>query len=233
MNDIVISAENLQKEYRKSKDYKVPVITGIDLEIAEGEFVAVVGRSGSGKSTLMQLLSGIILPTKGNVYYRGKNINNLSNKERAEFRNREIGFVFQSFFVEKNLTTYENVEIPLLLQENDKNKRAERIDKVLEVVGLENRKKHKPKEMSGGEIQRMCIARALVTNPQVIFADEPTGQLDYATSETVMELFQKMNQEKKTIIMVTHNEADAKKYADRIIRIQDGRICSGARGENE
>ena len=225
MSNIAISVDNLYKEYIVNKDVHIPVINGINLEIQEGEFLAIVGRSGSGKSTLMQLMSGILVPTKGDIYYKGKNINILNSKERARFRNREIGFIFQSFFVEKNLTAYENVEIPLLLQEKNKHQRKQKIEEALKVVGLEKRMKHKPVELSGGEIQRLCTARALVTNPSIIFADEPTGQLDSTTAEEIMKLFLKLKQDNKTIIMVTHNEEDAKKYADRIIRIQDGKIC--------
>ncbi|MCR5584617.1 MAG: ABC transporter ATP-binding protein [Lachnospiraceae bacterium] len=232
-NKIIIRTENLHKDFILNKESKVSAIGGIDLNIEQGEFVAIVGRSGSGKSTLMQLLSGIILPTQGDVYYRNTNLNKLSNKERAAFRNKEIGFVFQSFFVEKNLTAYENVEIPLLIQDIDKKERERRIELALSQVGLSKRKDHKPREMSGGEIQRVCIARAMVTDPEVIFADEPTGQLDFATSEIIMELFTKMKNENKTVIMVTHNETDARKYADRLIRIQDGKITSEEKLKDE
>ena len=224
-NRVILSLDNIFKEYQKNKDNRVSVINGISLNIYRGEFLAIVGRSGSGKTTLMQIMSGLLAPSSGQVYYNGENINGLSEKEKAKFRNEKMGFVFQNFFVEKNFTAFENIELPLLLKNYSKAERQQKITKVLELVELEHRKEHTPKEMSGGETQRLCIARALVNEPEIIFADEPTGQLDFSTSQNIMRIFTELKKQDKTIVMVTHNEEDAKKYADRIVRICDGRIC--------
>jgi ABC superfamily ATP binding cassette transporter, ABC protein len=224
-NRVILSLDNIFKEYQKNKDNRVSVINGISLNIYRGEFLAIVGRSGSGKTTLMQIMSGLLAPSSGQVYYNGENINGLSEKEKAKFRNEKMGFVFQNFFVEKNFTAFENIELPLLLKNYSKEERQQKITKVLELVELEHRKEHTPKEMSGGETQRLCIARALVNEPEIIFADEPTGQLDFSTSQNIMRIFTELKKQDKTIVMVTHNEEDAKKYADRIVRICDGRIC--------
>lgn len=224
-NRVILSLDNIFKEYQKNKDNRVSVINGISLNIYRGEFLAIVGRSGSGKTTLMQIMSGLLAPSSGQVYYNGENINGLSEKEKAKFRNEKMVFVFQNFFVEKNFTAFENIELPLLLKNYSKEERQQKITKVLELVELEHRKEHTPKEMSGGETQRLCIARALVNEPEIIFADEPTGQLDFSTSQNIMRIFTELKKQDKTIVMVTHNEEDAKKYADRIVRICDGRIC--------
>lgn len=224
-NRVILSLDNIFKEYQKNKDNRVSVINGISLNVYRGEFLAIVGRSGSGKTTLMQIMSGLLAPSSGQVYYNGENINSLSEKEKAKFRNEKMGFVFQNFFVEKNFTAFENIELPLLLKNYSKEERQQKITKVLKLVELEHRKEHTPKEMSGGETQRLCIARALVNEPEIIFADEPTGQLDFSTSQNIMKIFTELKNQDKTIVMVTHNEEDAKKYADRIVRICDGRIC--------
>lgn len=224
-NRVILSLDNIFKEYQKNKDNRVSVINGISLNVYKGEFLAIVGRSGSGKTTLMQIMSGLLAPSSGQVYYNGENINSLSEKEKAKFRNEKMGFVFQNFFVEKNFTAFENIELPLLLKNYSKEERQQKITKVLELVELQHRKEHTPKEMSGGETQRLCIARALVNEPEIIFADEPTGQLDFSTSQNIMRIFTELKKQDKTIVMVTHNEEDAKKYADRIVRICDGRIC--------
>lgn len=224
-NRVILSLDNIFKEYQKNKDNRVSVINGISLNVYRGEFLAIVGRSGSGKTTLMQIMSGLLAPSSGQVYYNGENINSLSEKEKAKFRNEKMGFVFQNFFVEKNFTAFENIELPLLLKNYSKEERQQKITKVLKLVELEHRKEHTPKEMSGGETQRLCIARALVNEPEIIFADEPTGQLDFSTSQNIMKIFTELKKQDKTIVMVTHNEEDAKKYADRIVRICDGRIC--------
>ncbi len=224
-NRVILSLDNIFKEYQKNKDNRVSVINGISLNVYRGEFLAIIGRSGSGKTTLMQIMSGLLAPSSGQVYYNGENINSLSEKEKAKFRNEKMGFVFQNFFVEKNFTAFENIELPLLLKNYSKEERQQKITKVLKLVELEHRKEHTPKEMSGGETQRLCIARALVNEPEIIFADEPTGQLDFSTSQNIMRIFTELKKQDKTIVMVTHNEEDAKKYADRIVRICDGRIC--------
>ena len=225
-NNILVGKE-LSKEFEQGKGVKVSVINKVDIDIKKGEFVSFLGRSGSGKTTLIQLLSGLLLPTKGEVFFDGKKLSAMKEKERALFRNKNIGFIFQSFYVEKKFSAYDNVLFPLLITELTETEKKERVEKAIEMVGITHRMLHRPTEMSGGELQRLCIARALVNEPDVIFADEPTGQLDSQTAEKIMELFQKLNEYGKTIVLVTHNEADAVQYSNRVVHISDGKIIDG------
>jgi ABC-type lipoprotein export system ATPase subunit len=208
----------------------LPVLRGVSQQVAQSEFVALMGVSGSGKSTLMNIMGCLDHPTSGEYWLDGREISRLTAKERARLRNRMIGFVFQSFNLLPRMTAFENVVMPLMysrdnLTEHDMELRAAEL---IEKVGLSGRLHHRPSQLSGGEQQRVAIARSLIGRPQVLFADEPTGNLDSRTSEEILDLFQQLNHtDRITLIMVTHDPGVAQ-YAQRIIRIRDGLIDSGA-----
>jgi ABC-type lipoprotein export system ATPase subunit len=208
----------------------LPVLRGISQQVAQSEFVALMGASGSGKSTLMNIMGCLDHPTSGEYWLDGREISRLTAKERARLRNRIIGFVFQSFNLLPRMTAFENVVMPLMycrdnLSEREMERRAAEL---MEKVGLSGRLHHRPSQLSGGEQQRVAIARSLISNPQVLFADEPTGNLDSRTSEEILDLFQQLNHmDRITLIMVTHDPGVAQ-HAQRIIRIRDGLIDSGA-----
>ena len=208
----------------------LPVLRGISQQVAQSEFVALMGASGSGKSTLMNIMGCLDHPTCGEYWLDGREISRLTAKERAKLRNRMIGFVFQCFNLLPRMTAFENVVMPLMysrdnLTERDMERRAAEL---IEKVGLSGRLHHRPSQLSGGEQQRVAIARSLISNPQVLFADEPTGNLDSRTSEEILDLFQQLNNmDRITLIMVTHDPGVAQ-HAQRIIRIRDGLIDSGA-----
>jgi putative ABC transport system ATP-binding protein len=220
----LIQVKNLCKTY-KSGEIETKAVCNANFDISKGEFVAIVGPSGSGKSTLMQLLGFLEKPTAGEYFFKGKKASQYSDDEAAEIRNKEIGFVFQTFNLLPRTTVFENVELPLLYNQNSKNslKNKEKVTKALKAVGLENRMNYYSNQISGGQKQRVAIARALINNPEVIFADEPTGNLDSKSGEKVMNTLKKLNQEGKTIILVTHEE-ELLHYAKRIIRVRDGEI---------
>lgn len=218
---MLINAIELTKVY-KLGEIEVRALAGITLQIEQGEFVAIMGPSGSGKSTLMHILGCLDTPTSGEYIFDGKKIHELSEDSLAEIRNKDVGFVFQFFNLLPRLTAYENVELPLLYSEKPHNARELAL-KALERVGLAERVNHRPAELSGGECQRVAIARAIVTQPKVILADEPTGNLDTKTGGEIMELFSDIHNEGRTIIIVTHS-LEVSKYADRIIKIKDGVI---------
>jgi ABC-type lipoprotein export system ATPase subunit len=207
----------------------LPVLRGISQQVAQSEFVALMGASGSGKSTLMNIMGCLDHPTSGEYWLDGREISRLTAKERARLRNRMIGFVFQSFNLLPRMTAFENVVMPLMycrdnLTERDMERRAAEL---MEKVGLSGRLHHRPSQLSGGEQQRVAIARSLIGHPQVLFADEPTGNLDSRTSEEILDLFQQLNHmDRITLIMVTHDPGVAQ-HAQRIIRIRDGLIDSG------
>ena len=203
----------------------VVALNNVSLNIDKGEFVAIVGPSGSGKSTIMHIIGGLDSPTEGHVYFDNKDISKYKDKEKAKFRNSEIGFVFQAFNLENTQTALENVMMPLIFSGSSKKNRKSKAGKALELVELGHLKNHKPNEMSGGQRQRVSIARALVNDPKIIFADEPTGNLDSKTGENIMNLFKDLNNQGYTIIMVTHNMEEAEK-AKRVVRIKDGNIIS-------
>lgn len=219
----VIEVKQLYKLYRVG-DSVVRALNGVDFEIYEGEFCAIVGTSGSGKSTLLNMLAGLERPTKGEVIISGHHIEKLNEDQLVKFRRDNVGFIFQSFHLLGTMNATENVALPLSFQGVPKSVRMKKADKMLDLVNLTKHKKHYPTQMSGGQQQRVGVARALVVDPKIIFADEPTGNLDSHTSEEVMTLMQKVvREQKKTLVMVTHDNHLAS-YADRIFHIIDGEI---------
>ena len=220
----IIEIRNFCKTYITG-EVKTEALCGASFSIEEGEFLAIMGPSGSGKSTLMQILGLLDKQTAGEYLFLGKNIDNYSDDEISDLRNREVGFVFQAFNLLPRTTVYENVELPLLYNTKkiSKEDQREKIQNALEAVNLEHRADHLSNQISGGQKQRVAIARALVNDPKIIFADEPTGNLDSKTGKDIMKIFQRLNEEGKTIILITH-EDDIAKYAKRIIRVEDGKI---------
>ncbi|MBC5689794.1 ABC transporter ATP-binding protein [Mediterraneibacter sp. NSJ-55] len=219
----VIEVKNLYKLYRVG-DSAVRALDGVNFEIYEGEFCAIVGTSGSGKSTLLNMLAGLEKPTKGEIVIDGQHIEGLKEDELVKFRRENVGFIFQSFHLIGTMTALENVALPLSFRGEARDIRLKKADRMLNLMSLKKHKKHMPNQMSGGQQQRVGVARALVTDPKIIFADEPTGNLDSHTSEEVMRLMQKIVQEqKRTLVMVTHDNHLAE-YADRVFHIIDGKI---------
>ena len=217
----ILKVENLTKIYGKGTT-KVVALDNVSFSVSKGEFVAIVGASGSGKSTLLHLIGGVDRPTSGNVYIDGKDIYKLDDDKLAIFRRRQVGLVYQFYNLIPILNVEENITLPLDLDNRKVNKAH--LDSLIKLLGLENRKHHLPNELSGGQQQRTSIGRAMITNPTIILADEPTGNLDSKSSDEIVELLKKSNKEyKQTIIMITHNMEIAK-CADRIIKIEDGKI---------
>ena len=207
-----------------------PVLRGIDLTIQEGEFLSVLGPSGSGKSTLMNIIGCLDTPTSGEYILRGRRVDDLEPDELARIRNREIGFIFQSFQLLPRQDALSNVELPLIYAGMPRQKRRERAAEMLGRVGLENKMDHMPNQLSGGQQQRVAIARALATNPSILLADEPTGALDQKTGRQVMALFRELHEEGRTIIMITHDRHIAQN-ASRMVRILDGELSEGAQDD--
>jgi putative ABC transport system ATP-binding protein len=219
----MIKLENITKEYHMGEDV-VHAISGISLEIKEGEFVALVGPSGSGKSTTMHIIGGLDTPTSGRVIVDGQDLSRASDKELSRYRNEKIGFVFQAFNLHPTYTATENVALPLIFSGISQSKRLKMAADALEIVGLAERASHRPNQLSGGERQRVSIARALVTQPKILLADEPTGNLDSKNGKHVMELLSQLNKEKGiTLIIVTH-DMEIAAVAGRIIKMRDGII---------
>ncbi|MBE5854316.1 MAG: ABC transporter ATP-binding protein [Lachnospiraceae bacterium] len=225
MAEEILRMENITKAYELGEE-EFLALRGVDLVVDRGEFLAVLGPSGSGKSTLMNIIGCLDVPTSGEYYLSGKLIANESEKELARIRSKEIGFIFQSFQLLQRQTAYENVELPLIYANMPEHKRKERVEEMLEKVGLADKMYNLPNQLSGGQQQRVAIARAIATNPTILLADEPTGALDQKTGRQVMELFHELNNEGRTIIMITH-DAKIASHAGRIVRILDGNISEG------
>jgi len=219
---VVIQTEDLWKTYEMGTE-KLNALRGVSIEIPKGEYVAIMGPSGSGKSTLMNLIGCLDTPTSGSYWLAGRLVSQLDDDELAYIRNKEIGFVFQTFNLLPRATALHNVELPLIYNGTPSVERLERAKKSLAQVDLTDRMMHKPNELSGGQRQRVAIARALVNNPSILLADEPTGNLDSQTGEEIMALFARLHQGGNTIILVTH-ESDIAAHAHRVIRLRDGKI---------
>ena len=224
---MIIKTENLTKDYETGTQV-VSALKGINLSVEKGEFLSIMGPSGSGKTTLMNIIGCLDSPTNGSYYLNDKSVSKLDDDELAKIRNEEIGFVFQSFHLLARNTAFDNVMLPLKYAGLSKEDATKRSNNVLDLVGLSSRSKHTPAELSGGQQQRVAIARALVNEPSILFADEPTGNLDSKTGQDVMKIFKDLNENGQTIILITHEDSIAKQ-SNRIITIMDGLIKSDLR----
>ena len=225
-NGFAVRAERVSRHYQMGSAL-IRAVDDVTLDIRSGEFLALLGSSGSGKSTLLNLMAGLDRPTSGAIFAQGRNLSEMNPLELARYRSRTVGMVFQSFNLLPRMTLEENVELPLRLAEVDRGERAGRVREALERVHLENRLTHRPSELSGGEQQRAALARALVNRPALLLADEPTGNLDSATGESIMVLLRKIQQSLgMTIVLVTHERPLAERFADRIAFVADGKLAS-------
>jgi len=220
----MLATENLTKVYR-ADEVETMALNSVTFGIEQGDFVAVMGPSGCGKSTLLNILGLLDTPTKGTYYFNGENVSEYSERQRAKLRKGSIGFVFQSFNLIDELTVFENVELPLLYLKVPSSERRDHVNGMLEDMGIMHRAKHFPQQLSGGQQQRVAIARAIIANPSLILADEPTGNLDSAHGEEVMNLLTELNEQGTSIVMVTHSPIDAE-YSHRIVSLFDGQIVS-------
>ncbi|MFH1511706.1 MAG: ABC transporter ATP-binding protein [Candidatus Woesearchaeota archaeon] len=221
----IIKLDSVWKIYRMG-EVDVQALAGLSMEIRKGEFVSIQGPSGSGKSTAMNMVGCLDIPTKGSIYLDGKNIAHLSESSLAQIRGKKIGFIFQTFNLINTLTAIENVMLPMVFQGIAKDDRQKKARHLLEMVELADRLDHRPNELSGGQQQRVAIARALCNDPEVILADEPTGNLDSKTGTNVMEFLKKLHNQGKTVVMVTHDPTKAK-YAGRVLHLRDGKLVKG------
>ncbi|HSB13898.1 MAG TPA: ABC transporter ATP-binding protein [Bryobacteraceae bacterium] len=219
---VVIRTYDLWKTYLMG-DQEIHAVSGVDVEIRRGEYVAIMGPSGSGKSTLMNLIGCLDTPTAGQYYINGRLVSEMNDDELAQIRNKEIGFVFQTFNLLPRATALHNVELPLIYAGIAADQRLERAKQAMRQVDLEQRMYHKPSELSGGQRQRVAVARALVNNPSILLADEPTGNLDTATGNEIMALFERLHQQGNTIVLVTH-EHDIAMHAHRVVHVRDGKV---------
>ncbi len=223
MSEVLVNVQSVHKSYWRDT-IEIPVLHGIELEIKIGQFIALMGPSGSGKTTLLNLIAGIDRPSRGSIFVGGENVSELSESKLANWRSRTIGFVFQFYNLMPVLTAFENVELPLLLTKLNKKERRQQVETALQIVGLGDRMRHYPNQLSGGQEQRVAIARAIVTDPDLILADEPTGDLDKQSAEDIMNLLSRLNSEyKKTIIMVTHDPRATEK-ADSVRNLDKGEL---------
>ena len=227
-SNCMICTEDLWKTYDMGSEQQVHALRGVDLRIDRNEYVAIMGPSGSGKSTLMNLIGCLDSPTKGRYWLNGQLVSELHDDELARIRNKEIGFVFQTFNLLARATALHNVELPLIYNGTPSEERVERAKAALKAVDLGERMTHKPNELSGGQRQRVAVARALVNNPAIILADEPTGNLDSQTGAEIMALFNRLHHEGNTIVLVTH-EHDIAEYAHRVIHFKDGKVAGDER----
>ncbi len=227
----MISVSNLNHSFKigkKGKEKRVPVLKGLTFDVAEGEIVSIVGKSGSGKSTLLQIMAGFLTPESGDIHIKGVKTSSFNEVESAKFRLDHFGFVFQNFQLMPGLTAFENVELPLKLKGINKSERRKKVQELMQGVGLTEVQDHYPNELSGGQQQRVSIARALITDPPVIFADEPTGSLDSETEQDVLLLIQNLNKTRGiTFVIITHDDEVAQ-TADRVYRMHDGELMEGS-----
>lgn len=224
MNNVILKAENLVKSYTNLKNVNIEVLKSVSLDIVSGKITMIVGASGAGKSTLLHLLGGLDKADSGNVYFNGMNINNFSDEELSKFRNRHIGFIFQFHHLLPEFTAAENIAIPQMILGKSLKSSLNHARELLKEVGLEDRKDHKPSELSGGEQQRIAVARSLANDPSVILADEPTGNLDSINSQVISDLIKNLNQKfNKTFVVVTHNK-ELLTIANSIYEMKDGKI---------
>ena len=228
----LVEIQNVHKVYKRDS-FEVPVLNGISLSVPQGDFLALMGPSGSGKTTLLNLIAGIDHPTSGKIIVDGKEISNFGETALASWRARHIGFIFQMYNLIPVLSAFENVELPLLLTKLSKRERREHVETALRIVGLADRMRHYPRQLSGGQEQRVAIARAIVTDPSILVADEPTGDLDAKNAEETLDLLQRLNEEfQKTIIMVTH-DPKAAGSARHTLHLEKGVVIEGAYGETQ
>ncbi len=220
----MVKTEQLVKIFR-TDEIETTALNKVDLNIEDGEFIAVMGPSGCGKSTLLNIIGLLDNPTSGALYFNGNDVSNFSEKKRTNLRKGNIGFIFQSFNLIDELNVYENIELPLLYQKVSGAERKKKVENVLDRMRMNHRRKHFPQQLSGGQQQRVAVARALVSNPKLILADEPTGNLDSANGDQVMNLLKELNDEGTTIVMVTHSPSDAD-YAKRIVHLFDGHVVT-------
>jgi len=226
MSEVILKAENIYKSFKTVKKVRLDILKGISLEIEPEKITVIVGASGAGKSTLLHLLGALDRPDSGEVFYKGKDIFKLSDERLAKFRNRNIGFIFQFHHLLPEFTALENVAIPQMINGTPLKDASKNSEELLGTVGLSERTEHKPAELSGGEQQRVAVARALANNPQIIFADEPTGNLDSANSEAIHKLIVELKEKyNKTFVIVTHNQ-NLVKLADKVFEIKDGKLIS-------
>ncbi len=222
-NPVIINATDVAKEYKVGKQ-KIKAVDGVSVEIHKGEFVALVGSSGSGKSTLLHLLGGLDKPTAGEIIVEEQKIRSMSDRRLSKFRNQTIGFVFQSFYLQPFLTLRRNIEVASMPQRMKRAERKQRIEELARQVGLYDRLNHRPRELSGGQIQRAAIARALLNRPSIILADEPTGNLDSTNSHDIIRLFQQIRERYGTTIVIATHDNEIAAQADRAITLKDGRL---------